>query len=315
MLTRDPGGQGLSPFGSIRRRTFSTIVVEQDSSGFRILLAGGGFLDSIPVEVHLVATSSGNLLEHLMAVALTQFAEGSIRVSTHPFVHSSEEIDRVVAGAVGGLIVHALADPSLKEAMRRACEARGVSALDGTEPLIRFLEESGGIERWPQPRPVHRVDESYLERMDALEFTMQHDDSRRIEELDRAEIVLVGLSRVSKSPVSLFLAYRGFRVSNVAVVPSHGLPPELAAHSQPNVIALTIQPRRLSEIRTRRFAAWQMREGFDYSDMRAVIREVMEAESLYKAQGWPLLDTTGLAVEETAARVVQTLGLRPKEFN
>jgi len=211
----------------------------------------------------------------------------------------------------GGTIFHAVASAELKREIETLSRKRKIPCCDVTGPVAKFLETATGIQASASVKPLHRVDSGYLGRMEALEFAMQHDDSRRIENLGKADVILVGISRVSKSPTALFLAYRGFRVSNISIVPSEGLPQALDQHRGKNVVALTLQPKKLFEIRKRRFSNWQV-ENMAYDEQRSVIREVMEAEKIYRKKHWPMIDTTELAVEETSTKVLKALHLMPR---
>lgn len=264
--------------------------------------------------VYLLSDATGNLLEHFFNAVQTQFPEKTFRVHSVPFVNTEDRAVEVIDDITSGIVCHALADPSLKAAVTLACARRRMRCCDVTGPTVQFLEAAGGVQAASRPKPVHTVDASYMGRMSALEFAMQHDDNRRLERLAEAEIVLVGISRVSKSPNALFMAYRGFRVANVAIVPSEGLPRPLARHRRRNVVALTIQPKRLAEIRDKRFEGWRL-DGMDYADLTSVIHEVRDAETIYRRRRWPIIDTTDRTVEETSARTLRALRLRPKDFS
>lgn len=265
------------------------------------------------IGLYLISDSSGNLLEHFFNAVLTQFPRRSFAVRTLSFIKSEEALIRAIQAIRGGIVFHGLISGKLKSSAARECEKRGIACWDVTGPTVHFLEKAAGIKPSRIPKSLHAMDTGYLSRIAALEFTLQHDDSRRIEDLERAEIILVGISRVSKSPNALFLAYRGFRVANISIVPSQGLPLPLEKHTRKNVVALTLQPRRLKEIRDRRFAGWNLEE-MNYNEQQNVIREVLDAEMIYKSKKWPVIDTTELEVEETSALILSNLNLKPKAF-
>lgn len=264
--------------------------------------------------LYLISDSSGNLLEHFFNAILTQFPREQFEIRTIPFVKDRKGLCAELDPRRPGVVFHAVVSAELKSAVAEECQKRKLPAWDVTGPTVDYLEKTTGIRMAAVPAPLHSTsDIAYRGRVEALEFALQHDDNRRIDELGKADIILVGLSRVSKSPNALFLAYRGFRVANVSFVPSQGLPEPLARHTRKNVVALTLQPKQLAEIRKRRFHEWQV-ELFEYQDLPAVIREVMEAEKIYKERGWPVIDTTYLAVEETSALILTKLKLKPKFF-
>ena len=265
-------------------------------------------------QLFLLSDGSGNLLEHFVSAIMTQFPARTFQVETVPFLRNEAQLHEAIGRIDGGIICHAFADPKLKAQVGVACAGKGLRHKDVTGPTVEFLEAATSVQASKQVRPLHPLDANYMGRMSALEFAMQHDDNRRIEKLRDADIVLVGISRVSKSPTALFLAYRGFKVSNVSIVPAEGLPAELAKHRKKNVVALTMQPKRLSEIRTRRFSKWELGDT-NYESLQDVIHEVRDAEGLYSKRGWPIIDTTDLAIEETSTKILQALDLEPKLFS
>lgn len=261
--------------------------------------------------VYLLSDSSGNLLEHFFSAVLTQFPREKFGIHTHPFIKNEASLLQALEKIREGIVFHAVIDKKLKDLIGKECKKRKLPCWDVTGPTAGFLEKATGIPAADSPQPIHSVDSNYRGRIEALEFTMQHDDGRRLEDLEKADIILVGISRVSKSPNALFLAYRGFRVANISIVPSLELPPLLEKHTRPNVAALTLQPKRLAEIRKRRFAEWKI-EKFDYEDLSSVTKEILDAEEIFRQKGWPVIDTTDLAVEETSAFILSNLNLKPK---
>lgn len=270
--------------------------------------------ESSKKNIYLLSDSSGNLLEHFFNAILTQFPKDRFQFHTRPFLKNTTAIESAVKKIKKGVVFHSFASQKNKEWISRLAKDRGLACWDVTGPTADFFEKATGVHPFKEVRPVHPVDIGYLGRMRAIEFAMQHDDSQRLEQLSEAEIILVGISRVSKSPTALFLAYRGFKVANISILPSQGLPKELENHRKKNVVAFTMQPRNLSEIRQRRFQKWNLGT-FEYENLQEVIREVMESEAIYKKKGWPMIDTTELAVEETSTLVLSALHLKPKALS
>ncbi len=268
-------------------------------------------LTTMKRSIYLVSDSSGNLLEHFLNAILTQFSRESFRIFTFPFIKNEVELSKVFEKIHEGIIFHAVVEKKFKKIIAKECKNRGLACLDITGSAVDFLAKASGVSASDTPQSIHAFDSNYQGRIEALEFTMQHDDGRRLEEIEKADIVLVGISRVSKSPNALFLAYRGFRVSNISIVPGVELPLPLEKHRRQNVVALTINPKRLTEIRTRRFAHWDLGK-IDYSDLSSITEEILQAEHLYKEKGWPIVDSTDLAVEETSALILSALHLKPK---
>lgn len=263
--------------------------------------------------LYLLSDSSGNLLEHFLGAILTQFPKEKFDVQTLSFLKDEEKLRKALESIREGIVFHGLISPRLKALAASECVKRKLPCWDVTGPTADFLQKVTDVPPSLTPKPLHSFDINYQKRVDALEFSMQHDDSRRLEDLEKADIILVGISRVSKSPNALFLAYRGFRVANVSIIPSQELPERLVRHVRKNVAALTLQPVQLAEIRKRRFSQWKLNQ-FEYEDLPKIIDEVSEAEKIYREKGWPVIDTTGLAIEETSALILSALNLRPKVF-
>jgi len=173
---------------------------------------------------------------------------------------------------------------------------------------LSYLKKSTGLKQGPSVKALHPIDDAYRQRIGAMEFTLNHDDGLGIESLCDADIVLAGVSRTSKTPTSILLAQQGYRTANVSLAVGVDVPASLLAVPKSKVIGLIISPTQLSLIRARRQQAWKMSQtSYDHPDN--VIKEIAWSRALFQRQGWPILDVTDQAVEETAARVIQILGL------
>jgi regulator of PEP synthase PpsR (kinase-PPPase family) len=261
--------------------------------------------------VHLVAAGTGELLSGLGAVAVSQFPDVSIEVVPHPLQSDIEKLQTTLSKLSGErpIVVHALADQEAKQLVRNTCVVRRIPHFDATGPLMNFLADCVGVPPQNDVSRLHQLDAAYRRRIAAIDFAMEHDDGLGLGTLRDADVVIVGVSRVSKSPTSLYLASRGFKVANVSIAPETGFPKELARISKKKVVAFTTQPKRLHEIRTER-AKRMGSEGTSYHDLSGVIAEVMAAEAEYRKRGYAIIDVTHLTIEQTAAQIVEELGLR-----
>lgn len=272
--------------------------------------------------IHVITDGTGGLPRHFMTAIMSQFPQITGTPSYHVFCDSPGKIKRIFQKSIktDSLVFHAVADGTQKALIQQSADAKQLPHFDLTGDAVVFLAEQTGCQPTNDVDCVHNtIDDAYLDRIDAWEFTMQHDDSRRLESIDQADIVLVGLSRVSKTPTSAYLGWLGHRVANVSLIPAIGLPKEIKK-CKGRVIALTMQPKRLSEIRSRRMQV----NGFDevvnnnphlefhYAGIRDTIREVMDAEAIYKRMRFPMIDVTESSVEETAARVLELAGRNKK---
>lgn len=263
-----------------------------------------------PIPLYVLSDSTGNLARHMVSSFLTQFPAGSFKVLTKPFVNEPERLS-LALDAVStrpGIVFHALVSPELKKEIAGRCETLNVPCWDLTGSAVEFLTQAAKLEAQPNPRPLHPVDGAYCGRINAMTFALEHDDGLGLKSLAEADIVLVGVSRTGKTPTSMFLAMQGFRTANVSLAMGVAVPKELLSLERRKMIGLTIDPGQLAEIRTRRQTAWRMgRTG--YNEPGEVAREIAWSRRVLAELGCPVLDVTDQAIEETAARIVDTLGL------
>jgi regulator of PEP synthase PpsR (kinase-PPPase family) len=262
--------------------------------------------------IHLLAAATGELLSGLAAVAVSQFVGVEFDVVSHPLQDDLEKLQATLAKLAGDrpIVLHALADPAAKQLVRTTCVVRRIPHFDATGPLFHFLADCVGTVPQNDVSRLHRLDAAYRRRIEAMDFTLEHDDSLGRETLREADIVIVGVSRVSKSPTALYLGSRGYKVANVSISPQTGFPKALSKISKKKIVAFTTQPKRLHEIRVER-AKRMGSEGTDYDDLDKIIAEVMAAEAEYRKRGYAVIDVTHLTIEQTAARILESLKLRP----
>jgi regulator of PEP synthase PpsR (kinase-PPPase family) len=235
------------------------------------------------------------------------------------FVRNRAQVDQVLTmvKALPGVVIFTLVSPDLRQALQEGCRKLNtpcVPILDGVfDALSRLL----GAESRPQIGRQHAMDDGYFSRIDAMNFMLHHDDGQAVRDLDQADLVLVGVSRTSKTPVSIYLANRGIKVANVPVVPDCPLPAELEQVTRPLVVGLTINPEPLVQIRMsrlRQLRAEQPRGGKrfdgDYAELERVREELAHARRLFARHGWPVIDVTRRSVEESAAALLQLLRAR-----
>jgi regulator of PEP synthase PpsR (kinase-PPPase family) len=264
-------------------------------------------LKSSPI-IYALSDSTSNLLRHMLAAFLTQFPPQSIDVRFEPFVKDQRELKTVFARIEQnpGAVIHAVVTPSLKSAIERRSKELGLKCHDATGPTVAFIEKCTRIKPTLDRQSLHRVDEAYHRRIDAMEFTLNHDDALGLPTLHEADVVLAGISRTSKTPTSILLAQQGYRVANVALAMQVDPPTELLAMDPSRVVGLLIQPAQLAEIRTRRQIAWHM-PTTDYNERDRVEEEITWSRRLFSKMNWRTLDITDQAVEETAARIVEII--------
>lgn len=260
--------------------------------------------------IHVLSDSTGNLAHHILAALLTQFPADSFETKFWTFLRNDEQLSSALdrMGQQGGIIMHAVVLPQAKQQIAFFCKQHKLPCLDLTGGFVRFLSEASGITPSADPQRLHRVDEAYHRRIKAVEFTMAHDDGLGLETIGEADVVLAGVSRTSKTPTSIYLSQLGYRAANVSLAMGVEPPAQLLSLPSNKVVGLVIDPQRLVEIRRRRQAEWAM-GATRYDDSESVRDEVAWSRRLFGRQGWPVIDVSNNAVEETAARIVNLLRL------
>jgi regulator of PEP synthase PpsR (kinase-PPPase family) len=256
--------------------------------------------------VYIISDATGATGQRVVQAALAQFAGAEVTVELKPGISKKKQVRHLVreVAKVGGTIVHTLAVPELREVIIREGRAYHVVTIDLLGPLVARLSEC--LELTPLARPglLHQLDESYFRRIEAIDFAVRHDDGRNPDELSQAELVLVGVSRTSKTPISIFLAYRGWRVANVPIVVDMDLPAALGRVERSRVVALTISPQRLVRLRKARVSRMGRRLFLRYATKEHVQRELDWAELILRRQRWATVDVTNRSIEECAAEII-----------
>ena len=256
--------------------------------------------------VLVLSDSTGNLARHLLTAVLTQFPLQSILVRFENFVRTHDRLEHLLFDAkqLKAIFCHAMVSDQLKSRIKKSCAAAHLHCYDLTGGLVQFLQKASGVTPTGNLEALHRLDEAYRRRIGAMEFTLSHDDGLGLETLHEADIVLVGVSRTSKTPTSILLAQQGYRTANVSLARGVQPPAQLLALPISKVIGLTIDPDQLAMIRARRQTAWGMPQT-DYGNPQSVTDEVNWSRSLFRTRNWQVLDVTDQAVEETAAKVIE----------
>lgn len=258
--------------------------------------------------IFALSDATASTAEQALRAAMAQFPSASAKVRIFPRVRDSDHLRRVLDEAVReqAFVLYTLVDPSLRAEAHEILEAYSLHGLDLFGPLLHHLGKHLGHHPAQQPGLRAPLDSAYFQRIAAVEFAMKNDDGKSPHHLERADIVLVGVSRTSKTPVSAILAGRGYLVANVPLVP--GIEPPQILFSLPpgKVFGLTIDPMQLKSIRKMRLATMGVGQEGDYTDEEQVFSEVRWALDLHRRRGkWPLIDVTNMAVEETAAEILK----------
>ena len=266
-----------------------------------------GLVHMTRLHLHLLSDSTGETLEMIAKAALAQFEDADVTRHFWPMVRSQQHLDRIMEEftANPGLVLYTLVNEQTRARLEERCRTLGLPHVDALESVTEALETAIGQEAVGRPGRQHAMDDAYFKRVDAIQFTIAHDDGIGWENWEQADILLAGVSRSSKTPTSIYLANRGYKVANIPLVPESPPPVSLFQLRKPLVVGLTTAPRRLVQIRKNRLLSLNEQTETSYIDEDKVEKEVAFARRMFGDNGWPVIDVTRRSIEETAAAVIK----------
>ncbi|MEN3975347.1 pyruvate, water dikinase regulatory protein [Emcibacter sp. SYSU 3D8] len=267
--------------------------------------------------LHLVSDATGETLSSVAKAALAQFEGFDAMEHMHAMLRSTKQMELALAAIqrTPGLVLYTLVDRELRTQLEEGCRALGMLSIAVLDPVMDAFGRFLGAEGSGRPGQQHEMNAEYFGRIEAMGFTMAHDDGLRTDDLHQADIILLGVSRTSKTPTGIYLANRGLKVANIPIVPGVSLPEELDGLKRPLIVALTVSPDRLVHIRRTRMRALSEPEDTAYADPEAVTEEITAARRLYLKRGWPIIDVTRRSIEETAAAIYSLYQRRQEELD
>ena len=256
--------------------------------------------------LHLVSNSTGETLIAASRAAAAQYQGVASIEHVYPLVRTPAQLDRVITEIENapGIVLFTLVDSELSRRLEESCEVSGSPCLSVLGPILTLFKSYLGQNSTPRAGAQHMLNADYFKRIDALNFSMMSDDGQLPENLEHADIVLVGVSRTSKTPTSIYLANRGYKTANVPLVPHLPLPPALAYLRHPLVVGLVASADRIVQIRQNRLLSLNTDARTDYVDRVAVAEEIAASRRLFAERGWPTIDVSRRSIEETAAAVL-----------
>lgn len=263
--------------------------------------------------LHMVSDATGETLITVARAAAAQYANVSPVEHLYPMVRSKKQLDHVLAEITEapGLVLYTLLEEDLIQSLEDTCRNLGLPCMSVLGPILRLFQSYLGAETILRAGAQHVLNAEYFQRIDALNFSMMHDDGQHVAGLEEADVVLIGVSRTSKTPTSIYLANRGVKTGNVPLVPGVQLAPEVEKLTRPLVIGLYASPERIVQIRENRLLGLNAhRDDDQYIDKAAVAEEVAYSRRLCAKHNWPIIDVTRRSIEETAAAVMKLLGER-----
>lgn len=258
--------------------------------------------------IHMVSDSTGETLMEVMRASVAQFENATPLEHLYALVRSSRQLDRVMEeiAAYPGVVMYTMVNPDLRRALETKCHELGVPAIAVLDPMLATLSVYLGRQIASRAGAQRSLDAEYYHRIDALNYAMAHDDGQG-DNFEAADILLLGVSRTSKTPTSIYLAHRGYRAANIPLVQNVPLPEEVMSLKNPLVVGLTASPERIVQIRRNRLLSLNEDRDTDYVDDFSVREEVLFAKRLFAKQGWPTIDVTRRSIEETAAKIINLL--------
>ncbi|MBV9841672.1 MAG: kinase/pyrophosphorylase [Sphingomonadaceae bacterium] len=262
--------------------------------------------------LHLLSDSTGETLDMVVKAGLARFEGVETIKHFWPMVRSEGHLERVLVeiGQRPGIVIFTLAETKLRERLEIGCQSLGIPLVSALDPVIEALSRMLGRTAHTRPGRQHALDAAYFARVEAIQFTIAHDDGVGAEDWEEADIVLAGVSRSSKTPTSIYLANRGYKVANIPLVVEAPPPPSLFRLQHPLVVGLTTSPDRLIQVRRNRLLSLNQVPETAYVDQERVMSEVAYARRLFSDNGWPVIDVTRRSIEETAAAIINLVNER-----
>lgn len=262
--------------------------------------------------MHLISDATGETLNTVARAATAHYSDYRPIEHIYALVRTPKQLQRVFADIERqpGIVLFTLVNPELRQQLELRCAQLDIPCISILDPVIRSLAQYLNAESRPQIAAQHALNAEYFRRMDALNFTMAHDDGQGIDNLEAADVILVGISRTSKTPTSIYLAQRGIKTANIPLVPDVPMPSIVENLRKPLVVGLIASAERIAQIRRHRLLTLKENRETAYTDARNITTEIVRMKSLCARNNWPTIDVTRRSVEETAAAVLNLLAER-----
>jgi len=257
--------------------------------------------------LHMISDATGETLVTLAKAVRVQYAQVRAIEHLHPLVRSRRELDRVLKDVENapGIVLYTLFNRELADALEQSCKKMNIPCVAPLKHVLQVFESYLGMASTPTVGGQHVLDADYFRRIEALNFSMVHDDGHLPDNLNDADIILLGISRTSKTPTSIYLANRGLKTANVPLVPGMTLPPQLENKTKAFVVALVASPERIAQVRQNRVIEQAHGHLEEYVDRDAIAAEIAQTRQLCARYGWPIIDVTRRSIEETAAAIIR----------
>jgi len=263
--------------------------------------------------VYLVSDSTGETLDRIFLSLKSQFSNFDYEKKEFAFVRTEQQIDKIIKECVesdNSLILYTIVETKLAKYIANKSEKNNVPCFGILGNLILSFSKLLNQKAIHKPSAQHVLDDDYYKRIEAIQFTMTHDDGKKVDDIDNADVILLGVSRTSKTPTSIYLANRGYKTINIPLVLDQKIPPNLNFNTKACVIGLVADPERLADIRRNRVAIMNEHQIKDYTNLDFIKKELNDSKNLFKKNNWPIIDVTRRSVEETAASILKIIEIK-----
>ena len=267
--------------------------------------------------VYLVSDSTGETLDRIFLSLKSQFANFEYGKKEFAFVRTEQQIDKIINECIeikNSLILYTIVETKLAKYISRQSEKNKVPCFGILGNLILSFSKLLNQKAIHKPSAQHVLDDDYYKRIEAIQFTMAHDDGKKVDDLINADVILLGVSRTSKTPTSIYLANRGYKTINIPLVLEQNLPDDLTKNKKACIIGLVADPDRLADIRRNRVAIMKDHNLKEYTDLEYIKKEVNDSKILFKKNEWPIIDVTRKSVEETAASILKIIEIKKNKW-
>ena len=263
--------------------------------------------------VYLVSDSTGETLDRIFLSLKSQFANFDYEKKEFAFIRTEQQIDKIIKECIeleNSLILYTIVETKLAKYISNQSEKNNVPCFGILGNLILSFSKLLNQKAIHKPSAQHVLDDDYYKRIEAIQYTMSHDDGKKVDDLGNADVILLGVSRTSKTPTSIYLANRGYKTINIPLILDQKVPEKLTSNSKACIVGLVADPERLADIRRNRVAIMNDHKLKDYTDLDFIKKEVNESKILFKKNNWPIIDVTRRSVEETAASILKIIEIK-----
>ncbi|MDB9802589.1 kinase/pyrophosphorylase [Pelagibacteraceae bacterium] len=263
--------------------------------------------------VYLVSDSTGETLDRIFLSLKSQFANFDYEKKEFAFIRTEQQIDKIIKECnhiENSIILYTIVETKLAKYLASQSDKNSVACFGVLGNLILSFSKLLNQKAIHKPSAQHVLDEDYYKRIEAIQFTMTHDDGKKVDDINNADVVLLGVSRTSKTPTSIYLANRGYKTVNIPLVLDQKIPEDLKENKTSTIVGLVADPERLSDIRRNRVAIMNDQNLKEYTDLDFIKKEVEDSKKLFRKNNWPIIDVTRRSVEETAASILKIIEIK-----